>query len=195
MGIRSQALETMLNYRRKSTLSSLITQKAVSHFHLLPKARPPNASQTNRRFFSDFSHFYTHIKHARQKPGIFHSPARMHKCKNRTRVEMKGESVFAADIGTQKLRDNVVCESRSPWVLSPPLSLQLLSFTKGNRVVVISPTITSIIYDNETKRCALHIVVDKRQLVIRVFIQGNEEPWQRFKMAFFYSGFYCSGVD
>lgn len=46
MGIRSQALATMLNYRRKSTLSSLITQKAVSHFHPPPSARPPDASQT-----------------------------------------------------------------------------------------------------------------------------------------------------
>ena len=31
---------------------------------------------------------------------------------------MKGESVFAADIGTEQPKDNVVCESRSPWVLS-----------------------------------------------------------------------------
>lgn len=76
---------------------------------------------------------------------------------------MKGESVFAADIGAALPKDNVVCDSRSPWVSfslfpsSPtPLSLRLLSPTKGSLVVVvvvvISPTITSIIYGNETER-------------------------------------------
>lgn len=67
---------------------------------------------------------------------------------------MKGESVFAADIETEQPKDNVVCES--PWV-PPPLSLQLSSFTKGSCVVVLFPTITSIIYDNETKRAVLCI--------------------------------------
>lgn len=73
---------------------------------------------------------------------------------NRTRAQMKGESVFAADIGTEQPTDNVVCESHSPWVLSS-FSLQLSSSTKGSRAVVLFLTITSIIYDNETKRCVL----------------------------------------
>lgn len=60
-------------------------------------------------------------------------------------------------------KDNVVCESRSPWILS-----SLPSFTKGSRVVVISPTITSIIYGNETKRGVLCILLLIRaQLLIR----------------------------
>lgn len=76
---------------------------------------------------------------------------------------MKGESVFASDIGEGEKKeanpkDNVVCESRSPWILSS-LSLRLSSFTKGSRVVVISPTITSIIYGNETKRGVLCILL------------------------------------
>lgn len=74
---------------------------------------------------------------------------------------MKGESVFASDIGEgggANPKDNVVCESRSPWILSS-LSLRLSSFTKGSRVVVIAPTITSIIYGNETKRGVLCILL------------------------------------
>lgn len=72
---------------------------------------------------------------------------------------MKGESVFASDIGEgRNSKDNVVCESQSPWILSS-LSLRLSSFTKGSRVVVISPTITSIIYGNETKRGVLCILL------------------------------------
>lgn len=89
---------------------------------------------------------------------------------------MKGDSVFPSDIGKGKKKkrkeeanpkDNVVCESRSPWILSS-LSLRLPSFTKGSRVVVIFPTITSIIYGNETKRGVLCILLLIRaQLLIR----------------------------
>lgn len=101
---------------------------------------------------------------------------------------MKGESVFAADIGAALPKDNVVCESRSPWLSfalfpsSPtPLSLRLLSPTKGSLVVVvvvISPTITSIIYGNETERGVRRILLSSMR--DRLHFPNNEGSRWRF---------------
>ena len=111
MGIRSQALATMLNYQRKSTLSSLITQKAVSHFH-----RPPRQPTlpTPLKLTDASPVIPLALAHMKRTHKILAYFILLHTRENRTRAEMKGESVFATDIGTEQRKDNVVCESCSP---------------------------------------------------------------------------------
>lgn len=94
---------------------------------------------------------------------------------------MKGESVFAADIGEEQPKDNVVCESGSPWI---PLSKQLSSSLKRSSIVVLFATITSIIYDSEAKRGVRHLL-----FLIRcssVLIYHKWELWQCLNGMFSY---------